>query len=118
MGFGVLGIAAIGATAMHNAKARQVISHRTIRISCSDGRVFNFKTNASDAQVEQALGPTFAAYAAEVQRQSSAAASTPEPVAPPVIGIADELTKLAALREAGVLSSDEFDAQKAKLLGT
>jgi hypothetical protein len=35
-----------------------------------------------------------------------------------VIGIADELTKLAALREAGVLSSDEFDAQKAKLLGT
>jgi hypothetical protein len=30
---------------------------------------------------------------------------------------ADELTKLAALRDQGVLSSDEFAAQKAALLG-
>ena len=31
--------------------------------------------------------------------------------------IADELSKLAQLRDAGVLSTDEFEAQKAKLLG-
>ncbi|WP_018771401.1 SHOCT domain-containing protein [Arthrobacter sp. 162MFSha1.1] len=31
--------------------------------------------------------------------------------------IADELTKLAGLRDAGVLTEDEFAAQKAKLLG-
>jgi hypothetical protein len=31
--------------------------------------------------------------------------------------IADELTKLAALRDAGVLTDEEFDNQKARLLG-
>jgi hypothetical protein len=31
-------------------------------------------------------------------------------------GSADELTKLAALRDSGVLTDDEFTAQKAKLL--
>jgi hypothetical protein len=36
--------------------------------------------------------------------------------ATPVTGIADELAKLASLRDLGVLSADEFDAEKAKLL--
>ena len=31
-------------------------------------------------------------------------------------GTADELTKLAALRDQGVISADEFEAQKTKLL--
>jgi hypothetical protein len=35
----------------------------------------------------------------------------------PMIAVADELAKLAALRDSGVLSAEEFDAQKAKLLG-
>ncbi|XVV17108.1 SHOCT domain-containing protein [Actinoplanes sp. CA-131856] len=45
--------------------------------------------------------------------------SAPSPAAPspPAMSIADELTKLAQLRDAGVLSQEEFDAQKAKLLG-
>ena len=30
---------------------------------------------------------------------------------------ADELTKLASLRDAGTITADEFEAQKAKLLG-
>jgi len=33
------------------------------------------------------------------------------------VSLADELEKLAALRERGVLTSDEFDAQKKALLG-
>jgi len=33
------------------------------------------------------------------------------------VSVADELAKLVQLRDAGVLSSAEFDAQKAKLLG-
>ena len=33
-----------------------------------------------------------------------------------VASVADELTKLAALRDSGVLTGDEFEAQKAKLL--
>jgi hypothetical protein len=31
-------------------------------------------------------------------------------------GVADELSKLAALRDSGALTADEFEAQKAKLL--
>ncbi|WP_406285470.1 SHOCT domain-containing protein [Streptomyces sp. NBC_00209] len=30
---------------------------------------------------------------------------------------ADELTKLAGLREAGILTPEEFDAQKSRILG-
>lgn len=51
---------------------------------------------------------------------ANAPTSVPSPlVAPtsPVAGIADELMKLAALRDSGVLTSEEFVAQKAKLLG-
>lgn len=44
----------------------------------------------------------------------AAAASTPAPTLGG--GIAEELRKLAELRDAGVLSEDEFAAQKAKLL--
>jgi L-ascorbate metabolism protein UlaG (beta-lactamase superfamily) len=40
----------------------------------------------------------------------------PAQVAPPA-SIADELTKLASLRNDGVLTQEEFEAQKAKLIG-
>jgi len=33
------------------------------------------------------------------------------------VGVADEVAKLVALRDAGELTEDEFAAQKAKLLG-
>lgn len=41
------------------------------------------------------------------------------PVMQPVssTSVADELTKLAKLKDAGILSEEEFNAQKAKLLG-
>ena len=39
-------------------------------------------------------------------------------VAHPAPDLADQLTKLAALRDQGILTDDEFAAQKAKLLGT
>jgi Short C-terminal domain len=35
----------------------------------------------------------------------------------PPISVADELEKLATLKEKGILNADEFDAQKRKLLG-
>lgn len=35
---------------------------------------------------------------------------------PPTVGIADELAKLAALRDGGVLSEEEFQSQKQRLL--
>jgi hypothetical protein len=45
-----------------------------------------------------------------------APSASPSPPAP-AGSVADELTKLVGLRDAGVLSDAEFDAQKAKLLG-
>ena len=39
-----------------------------------------------------------------------------QPVAPQSSSIADELTKLAALKEQGILTDEEFQIQKAKLL--
>ena len=44
-------------------------------------------------------------------------AAPPAPAAP-AVDLADQLRKLATLRDEGVLSEDEFAAQKAKLLGS
>ena len=41
----------------------------------------------------------------------------PVPAAPPLSSLADELAKLALLRDGGVLTDDEFQQQKARLLG-
>jgi hypothetical protein len=54
--------------------------------------------------------------------QAAAAQYAPPPPAAPApaaaaVDIVGELTKLAALKDAGVLSDDEFAAAKAKLLG-
>lgn len=45
--------------------------------------------------------------------------TTPEPVGSLVesVSVADELLKLAALRDGGILTEDEFAQQKARLLG-
>lgn len=45
-----------------------------------------------------------------------AAPAAPAPAGPPV-DVADQLRKLAELRDAGILTEEEFAAQKAKLLG-
>ncbi len=54
-----------------------------------------------------------------IATSSKAPAPTPPEAAPAGIAlVADELQKLAELRDAGVLTDDEFAAQKARLLGT
>jgi hypothetical protein len=54
-----------------------------------------------------------AAQQAVAQQQAAAAA----PAAAPATDVVAELQKLAALKDAGVLSEQEFAAAKAKLLG-
>lgn len=49
------------------------------------------------------------------QSQAPASQSSQQPMA--TSSVADELMKLAQLRDAGVLTPAEFEAQKAKLLG-
>jgi hypothetical protein len=56
----------------------------------------------------------------KVIRERMAASSQPsQPSTPPGSGasVADELLKLASLRDSGILTPEEFDAQKAKLIG-
>jgi hypothetical protein len=56
-----------------------------------------------------------AAQQAVAQQQAAAAAAAP--AAAPATDVVAELQKLAALKDAGVLSDEEFAAAKAKLLG-
>jgi hypothetical protein len=54
----------------------------------------------------------------EIRTRVAQAGRGPEPSTPGGASVADELTKLAELRDAGVLTSEEFDVQKARLLGS
>ncbi len=60
------------------------------------------------------------AQIADLQAQQAAQQNAPAPPAPPAAAnedsVVDQLTKLKALLDGGVLSQDEFDAQKAKIL--
>jgi hypothetical protein len=69
-------------------------------------------------QIEQmkANAAAQAQGAAAIQEKMAAAFSQARSVAP--VDVADQLTKLADLRDRGALSDAEFEAQKAKLLGT
>lgn len=61
----------------------------------------------------------FEAIRDEVQAAMHAArsAAAAPATAPSAGGVADELKKLAELRDSGVLSAEEFDAEKSRLLG-
>lgn len=60
-------------------------------------------------------GARFATAFAEAKAQSNTAEIPPQP-AGPGSSVADELQKFASLRDAGVLSQEEFEAKKAQLL--
>ncbi|MBQ8701743.1 MAG: SHOCT domain-containing protein [Prevotella sp.] len=51
-------------------------------------------------------------------KHSTQAASAPTPLMSSTGSVADELAKLAKLKEAGILSEEEFNAQKSKLLNS
>jgi hypothetical protein len=60
--------------------------------------------NKQAAQAQQA-----AAEAPAAAPEPAQAAAAPDPV--------EQLTQLAALKDSGALTQEEFDAQKAKILG-
>jgi hypothetical protein len=62
-------------------------------------------------QFDKAINDDFRALRDFVQERMAAASSTASG------SIADEISKLAGLRDQGILTEDEFAAQKAKLLG-
>ncbi|WP_234354583.1 SHOCT domain-containing protein [Streptomyces sp. NRRL WC-3618] len=60
----------------------------------------------------------FNALAAQLDNEEGPSSSIKEVQASPPLSVADEISKLKALLEQGVLTQDEFDQQKSRLLGT
>jgi hypothetical protein len=116
-GFGLVGLAFVGATAIHNARARQTVAFRAIRITSDSGAQFDFITPRPIAEVGNLLSPIAAGLDARSEAPDLEPPGTSHVEAPAQIGIADELTKLSDLCDAGVLSQEEFAAQKRRLLG-
>ena len=67
---------------------------------------------AYEQQQQEAAMQAAAAQAAAAQASQYA----PAPVAAPQYDVVDELERLAALQQQGILTWDEFAAQKAKIL--
>jgi hypothetical protein len=58
-----------------------------------------------------------AAYDQQTYDQQPPAPAAPPPAAAPQVDIVSQLKSLAELRDQGILTEDEFTAQKAKILG-
>lgn len=92
--------------------------------SAVSGAMSNNQQKKAQAQYEQEQYEAAQQQAAMQQAAQQAvaaqmaAAPAPAPAAPaaPAVDVVAELQKLAALKDAGVLSDDEFAAAKAKLL--
>jgi Short C-terminal domain len=96
------------------------------RVAVASGTATAVRNRVSRRQSERwaEQGETQPAY---LQPQSQAAAPPPQAAAPPPQAAApppapaadpiEQLTKLGELRDKGVLTEEEFAAQKAKLLG-
>ena len=95
--------------------AKKTETYTYVHIS-DQNTVWSFASKTSQARVMDAMTPILTRFNARMSNVPETDASTV--AAGPVPGIADELAKLAGLVGSGVLTQEEFDAQKAKLLGT
>jgi len=114
-GFGPVGLAFVAATAVHNSRAKRTVHYQVIRVSNLSGNYVDFATPKSRVAVVKLLGPTANALVAhfgkatrEPEEEAAHSASA--------FSVADELEKLVKLRDSGVLSKEEFGAQKVRLL--
>lgn len=78
------------------------------------------EAQAYEAQQQEAAMQAAAQQAAAQQAAQQAAYAPPAPVAAPPAGgdMIAQLTQLGQLRDSGVLTEAEFEAQKARLLGS
>ena len=84
-----------------------------MRSAVSDKEGFRAQIQRATEQAQQAAA-THAAQAAEQQRAAAQAAATAA-AAQDLIG---QIERLASLRDRGILSGDEFEAQKARILAS
>jgi hypothetical protein len=77
-----------------------------------------YANQAAEQQAEQQAIYDQGVAAAQQQAAQQAAYAAPPPApAAPAVDLTAELQKLASLKEAGILTDEEFAAAKAKLLG-
>jgi len=86
---------------------RAGLSYTTVRVA-SAGDVTEFRVRKNQAEEVKAL---------LLSLMAGPAPGASYQVPPSPVSVAEELRKLAELRDAGVLSEQEFQAQKARLLG-
>ena len=83
----------------------------------ASGSSVDFRCDKSEAeQAKSVLTQLMLGNHPSQQVPSAPAVSASTPSAAPASGVAEELKKLAELRDIGVLSDEEFAAQKSKLL--
>jgi len=99
--FGVLGLLAKGTA-----------DSTVIAVRLLDGGAVYYQADLNFRDFRANVTPILQSFGVTVTDEST---RTPQ-VAPPVVSVADELAKLAQLRDSGVLTEEEFTAQKAKLL--
>jgi hypothetical protein len=76
-----------------------------------------YANQAADQQAEQQAIYDQGVAAAQAQAAQQAAYQPAPAPAAPAVDLTAELQKLASLKEAGILTDEEFAAAKAKLLG-
>jgi hypothetical protein len=108
VGIGPVGLAVVGASMLQNKRAAQVVVRRVVRITTTQGQKGDFIPADSSAQQ---LAPAQAIVARLRAAQAAVAQVAPAPF------VADELKKLADLKDAGLLTNEEFARQKVSLLG-
>lgn len=86
-----------------------------VSLEAADGPILFEKEKTSKAAMLKALGPSIAAVNGAVSGRptSKAVVAATEPA----VSVADELTKLMALRDGEALTAKEFEVQKALVLG-
>lgn len=99
-------------TGFSESKGGRKAMEHTIHVFGRGGELLSASVNAGNTQKIEAW---FRAHP-DFGGNTEAPAPVPVAAAPPT-GVADELVKLAALRDQGVLTPAEFDAQKRRLLG-
>ncbi len=91
------------------------------RVAVASGTATAVRNRVSQRQGERwaEQGKSEPAYLAPQQTAAPPQAAAPPPQAPPAPAAdpIEQLTKLGELREKGLLTDEEFAAQKAKLLG-
>lgn len=108
-GFGVVGFAvgAAASMALNKVTSKSEIQ-TTLQLLTTGGEILLYTNLATPDQLEMMFSEARTRIrSATTQRMTPSSSSS----------VADELLKLSSLRESGILSDDEFQAAKARLLG-